>query len=67
MKEGTQQLTKGRLDGLVISPLREGDRLAFVHFTVESLPGLRLIVEGDAVRELHHALGILLDQHGSDT
>jgi hypothetical protein len=63
-----KQLTKGRLDGLVITPIRTGNQLVFVHFTVDSLPGLRLIVEADAVKELHSALGYLIGaRQGSGT
>jgi hypothetical protein len=58
-----QQLTKGRLDGLMISPIKdEAGQIVCVDFTVESLPGLRLVLEAAAVKELHYALGVLLDQ-----
>jgi hypothetical protein len=60
-----QQLTKGRLDGLVITPIKDGDKLEFVDFTIDSVPGLRLVVEAEAIKELHYALGVLLDTAGA--
>lgn len=55
----------GRLDGLHLQPLVDADgKLTHVHCTVDTLPGLRLIVEAAAVAEMHAALGALLGQHG---
>lgn len=53
-------LTTGRLDGLVISPIKEGDKIKFLDLTVDTLPGLRLVIEADAARELQTALAIVL-------
>lgn len=54
-------LTTGRLDGLVISPLRIGDEITFLELTVDSLPGLRIVLEAGAAKELHDALAIVLE------
>lgn len=56
-----EQVTQGRLDGLVISPVRdEHGVLTFVDFTVDTLPGLRLTLETGAAEELHYVLGLVL-------
>ena len=60
---GERVLTTGRLDGLMITPIVAPDgELKFVDFTVDTLPGLRLVVEGAAARELHEALGVILGE-----
>jgi len=53
-------LTTGRLDGLVISPVVDGTEIKFLTFTVDTLPGIRLVVEADAGRELRDALNAIL-------
>lgn len=50
----------GRLDGLHIQPVTNDSGLKSLHFTVDTLPGMRLIVDADAARELLAALGALL-------
>lgn len=54
------QLTSGRLDGLVLSPIVLAGKLVSLAAEVDSLPGLRLVLEAAAVRELHTALGLVL-------
>lgn len=57
-----KQLTSGRLDGLMITPVVSKDPdQQFVHLTVDTLPGLRLIIEGAAIRELHVAFGAAIE------
>lgn len=58
-KDPPKQLTVGRLDGLMIQPVVENDEIKFVDFTVDSLPGLRLVLEGEAARELCYALNVI--------
>jgi hypothetical protein len=53
-------LTTGRLDGLVITPIGDESGLKFLDLTVDSLPGLRLIVEAKAAEELRDALTIII-------
>lgn len=61
-------LTTGRLDGLCVTPMKDETGVCtHVHFTVDTLPGLRLIIEADAVRELHYALGIVLCDNPDST
>lgn len=38
----------------------EGSEPTHLHLTVDTLPGLRLIVEADAAREVRDALCVLL-------
>lgn len=56
MSDEKRVLTVGRLDGLTITPVQAADGGGFLHFTVESMPGLRLVIEIDAARELRDAL-----------
>lgn len=59
--EEPEEVTQGRLDGLVISPITdEHGVIKFVDFTVDTLPGMRLTLEADAAEELHHVLGLVL-------
>lgn len=60
MSEERKILTTGRLDGLGISPIADDTGIKFLDFTVETLPGLRVIVEVDAARELRDALTMIL-------
>ncbi len=60
MADDRTTLTTGRLDGLTISPVVKDGQLVFLAITVETLPGLRLIVEADAARELRDALTMIL-------
>lgn len=53
-------LTTGLLDGLVITPVETDGKIKFLHFTVKDLPGLRLIIEGEAAQELRDALTMIL-------
>lgn len=54
-------ITTGRLDGLNVQPICvEGSDPTHLHFTVDTLPGLRIIVEAAAARELRDALCVLL-------
>lgn len=54
-------LTTGRLDGLVIDPIHDADgALIFLDFSVDTLPGLRLVVEVAAAAELRDALVVIL-------
>lgn len=53
-------LTTGRFDGLVISPIQDENEIHFLDFAVDTLPGLRLVVEADAARELQDALTAIL-------
>ena len=55
-----QVLTTGRLDGLVITPIKDQTEIKFLDFTVDTLPGLRLVVEARAARELRDALAMIL-------
>ena len=57
---GRKILTTGRLDGLIITPFH-GECGRFLAFTVDSLPGLRLVVEIGAARELRNALTEVLE------
>jgi hypothetical protein len=54
-------LTTGRLDGLMIQPLVVDGAVTHLHLTFDTLPGLRLIIEADAARELRDALCVVLD------
>ncbi len=60
-------LSTGRLDGLAISPVGDETGVLFLNFTVDTLPGLRLVLEADAARELRDALVAILEtgRHGS--
>ena len=53
-------LSIGRLDGLVITPITSGAETLFLDFTVDTVPGLRLVVEVAAARELRDALAVIL-------
>jgi hypothetical protein len=56
-------LTTGRLDGLVIQPFKDAlGVLRFLNFTVNTLPGLRVVVETAAARELRDALTMILEE-----
>lgn len=57
------QLTVGRLDGLIITPVANDGVLTHVHLTVDTLPGLRLILEAGAMAELYEVFGIMLRDH----
>lgn len=59
MSENTV-LTTGRLDGLIISPIKDKTEITFLDFTVDTLPGLRLIIEVAAAYELRDALIMIL-------
>ena len=54
-------LTTGRLDGLTISPIKDGEYLKYLNFTVDTLPGLRLVVETSAACELRDTLVAILE------
>lgn len=57
----TTQLTKGLLDGLLLSPtFDDRGQLASLLVTVDTLPGLRIVVDGAAVVEVHAALAAVL-------
>jgi hypothetical protein len=60
MSDEPKVLTTGRLDGLVITPIGIDGDWTFLDFTVKDLPGLRLVIEADAARELRDALTIIL-------
>ena len=51
------ELTKGQLDGLMIAPTvdKEG-RIVSLMLTVDTLPGLRVVLDGAAGREVRDAL-----------
>lgn len=53
-------LTTGRLDGLEITPVEQEGEIKFLTFTVHTLPGLRIVIEADAARELQTALATVL-------
>lgn len=54
------QLTKGRLDGLQVSPIVGADgEIVCLHFTIKDMPGLRIIVEADACKELQTVLNMM--------
>lgn len=53
-------LTMGRLDGLTISPIADDSGIKFLEFTVDTLPGMRLILEEEAADELCYALTVIL-------
>lgn len=55
-------LTTGRLDGLVITPIAKDGAVTALVFTARDLPGLRLILEADAARELTTAIDIVLGE-----
>ena len=57
--EGTQ-LTKGRLDGLQVSPILGADgKVECLHFAIKDMPGLRIVVEAEACRELQTVLNLM--------
>jgi hypothetical protein len=60
MSEERKILTTGRLDGLRIGQIGDETGLKFLDFTVDTLPGLRIVVEADAARELRDALVTIL-------
>jgi hypothetical protein len=60
-------LTTGQLDGLMISPIKDDAGIRFLDFTVDTLPGLRLVVEADAARELRDALTMILGPGGQES
>lgn len=53
-------LIVGRLDGLVLTPILDGNVIKFIDFNVDTLPGLRLTVEFEAAVELRDALSFIL-------
>ncbi len=53
-------ITRGRLDGLIVTPIMHDGQLAFVDVTVDTLPGARLVLEGAAVRELAQVFALLV-------
>lgn len=54
------QITKGRLDALEVSPIVGDDgKIAFVHFVIKDMPGLRIVLEGEACREIKTVLNLL--------
>jgi hypothetical protein len=54
-------LTTGLLDGLTISPVKNGEGIKSLVFTVDTLPGLHLVLEASAAKELRDALSMILD------
>lgn len=54
-------LTKGKLDGLMLSPLVKPDgTLQAVDLDVDTLPGLQMRLDASAAEELWYALGVVL-------
>lgn len=56
-------LTVGELDGLTITPVVDDGELHSLVFTVDTLPGIRMVVSAGASRELMFALGRIVMEH----
>ncbi len=58
-------LTVGELDGLTIRPIVDASGgLVSIDLTVDTLPGMRLVLSADAVRELSYAFERVRIEHG---
>lgn len=56
-------LSVGRLDGLMISPaFDDGGKIVSLLLTVDTIPGIRMVLDAAAAAELRDALTILLNQ-----
>lgn len=56
-------LTVGTLDALHFEPIvDEAGTLQFLRMTVHGLPGLNVVLQGAAARELRDALSIVLER-----
>lgn len=61
VKDEPEQITKGLLDALVLTPVGDpGETPKFLVIEVQGLPGFRASVEIAAVQELRQALDVIL-------